>query len=60
MPIGVKNVNSIHKPRPRVITAEEAKALIDWVRVSLKQSEGERRKEEPGLTEDARNFIIKF
>ena len=42
------------------ITPEDVRVLLSEARAGIKDKKRERRSEEPGLTEDARNFVIKF
>lgn len=43
-----------------VPTPEEIEVLIDRVKLGLKQKMTGRREEEPGLTDKARHFVIRF
>ena len=46
---------------PKFLTRDEAKNLINRVKLNLKKSKTtRRRREEPGLTEQARHVVIKF
>lgn len=50
--------------QPRLLTPEEMEKLIENVRTQLRaeeeerQRKGERRPEEPGLSGEARNFVV--
>jgi len=42
------------------ITTGTVNNIISRAKSSLKETRTDRRKEEPGLTEEARNFVIRF
>ena len=48
------------KAGARVLTKEEVEDLIERVKVGLKEHMLDTRKEEPGLSEKARHFVIKY
>ena len=53
-------VSDKQKGYPRVLTTEEVDGLIKRVKVGLKQRMPDMRKEEPGLSERARHFVIRY
>ena len=44
----------------KVLTPREVEDLIIRVRVGLNRDRTQRRREEPGLTEEARQFFVRF
>ncbi len=42
------------------ITPSDIQRLINRAKIGIRQKKSERRQEEPGLTEKARNFVIRF
>ena len=44
----------------RHITPEDVEFLLNQTRAGIKEQKAERRREEPGLTEEARYFVVKF
>ena len=52
--------NEKGKAGARALTEKEVKELIERVKVGLKEHMLDTRKEEPGLSEKARHFVIKY
>jgi hypothetical protein len=48
------------KAGTRVLTEKEVEELIERVKVGLKEHMLDTRKEEPGLSDKARHFVIKY
>ena len=46
--------------KPRTLTPDEVDGLIHRVRTGLREGRTERRREEPGLTDEARHFVIRY
>ena len=55
----VATIDDIHNVK--TIKEEDIRSLVSQVSVLVKQSESTtHRRESPGLTEEARNFVIRF
>jgi len=46
--------------KPRVLTPAEVESLVNRVKVGLRERRATCRREEPGLTEEARHFVIRY
>lgn len=57
MAVSAKRVNDVNVRGRSVPTPE---SLVNRVKLGLKQKMTERREEEPGLTDKARRFVIRF
>jgi hypothetical protein len=56
----LKNKDGPRGNKLRHITSEDVKMLVTKARAGIKDKKAGRRREEPGLTEEARYFIVKF